>query len=115
GIPTDVHLSNGKSAERPFVSVILSPGETAVMDRGYQSHKDFDLLQAEGKHFVCRIKAGTTKTLIEQNDVDPNSALISGLQMELLEKMNLAKSRLQASKNFLNFNYPPPEAVGLTQ
>jgi hypothetical protein len=75
GIPTDVHLSNGKDAERPFVSVILSPGETGIMDRGYQSHKDFDLLQAEGKHFVCRIKAGTTKTLIEQNDVDPNSAI----------------------------------------
>jgi hypothetical protein len=47
GIPTDVHLSNGKGAERPFVSVILSPGETGIMDRGYQSHKDFDLLQAK--------------------------------------------------------------------
>ena len=73
GIPTDVHLSNGKGAERPFVSVILSPGETGVMDRGYQSHKDFDLLQAEGKHFVCRIKVSTTKTIIEQNIVNSNS------------------------------------------
>ena len=75
GIPTDVHLSNGKGSERPFVSVILSPGETGVMDRGYQSHKDFDLLQAEGKHFVCRIKVGTTKTIIEQNDVNANSSI----------------------------------------
>jgi hypothetical protein len=75
GIPTDVHLSNGKGAERPFVSVILSPGETGIMDRGYQSHKDFDLLQAEGKHFVCRIKVGTTKTIIEQNDVNSNSSI----------------------------------------
>ena len=45
------------------------------MDRGYQSHKDFDLLQAEGKHFVCRIKVGTTKTIIEQNDVNANSSI----------------------------------------
>lgn len=70
GIPIGVHLSNGKGAERPFVNVILSPGETGVMDRGYQSHKDFDLLQAEGKHFVCRIKVSTTKTVIEQNIVN---------------------------------------------
>ncbi|MBF0208751.1 MAG: IS4 family transposase, partial [Oligoflexia bacterium] len=72
-IPTGVHLSNGKGAERPFVNVILSPGETGIMDRGYQSHKDFDLLQAEGKHFVCRIKVSTTKTIIEQNIVNSNS------------------------------------------
>lgn len=72
GIPTGVHLSNGKGAERPFVNVILSPGETGVMDRGYQSHKNFDLLQAEGKHFVCRIKVSTTKTIIEQNIVNSN-------------------------------------------
>ncbi|SMD13063.1 Transposase DDE domain-containing protein, partial [Desulfocicer vacuolatum DSM 3385] len=31
------------------------------------SHKDFDLLQAEGKHFVCRIKIKTTRTIIKQN------------------------------------------------
>jgi len=43
------------------------------MDRGYQSHKVFDLLQSEGKHFVCRIKASTTKTIIEENPVNPNS------------------------------------------
>jgi hypothetical protein len=73
GIPTEFHLSNGKDAERPFMSIILSPGETGVMDRGYQSHKVFDLLQSEGKHFVCRIKASTTKTIIEENPVNPNS------------------------------------------
>ncbi len=34
---------------------MLSPEETAVTDRGYQSHNDFDQLQAAGKHFVSRI------------------------------------------------------------
>lgn len=73
GIPTNFHLSNGREAERPFVSIILSPGETGVMDRGYQSHKIFDLLQSEGKHFVCRIKASTAKTIIKENPVNPDS------------------------------------------
>jgi len=43
------------------------------MDRGYQSHRDFDLLQSESKHFVCRIKTRTTRTIIEQHDITPDS------------------------------------------
>lgn len=66
-IPMKVHLTHGNGAERPFVSSILSEGQTGIMDRGYQSHKDFDLLQDENKHFVCRIKIKTTRTVIKQN------------------------------------------------
>lgn len=73
GIPTKVFLTEGNGAERPFVSLILSPGQTGVMDRGYQCHKDFDLLQTEGKNFVCRIKASTMKTVIKENSVDSDS------------------------------------------
>ena len=61
-IPRKIFLSDGKGAERPFVSQILSPGQTGVMDRGYQCHKCFDHWQGEEKLFVCRIKAGTKKT-----------------------------------------------------
>ena len=43
------------------------------MDRGYQSHKDFDLLQKENKHFVCRIKAKTMRTTLKENAIDPDS------------------------------------------
>ena len=56
GIPRKIFLSDGKGAERFFVSMILSPGQTAVVDRGYQSHDLFDRWQEEKKHFVCRIK-----------------------------------------------------------
>lgn len=73
GIPTKVFLTDGNGAERPFVSRILSPGQTGVMDRGYQSHKDFDLLQAEGKSFVCRIKDSTARTCIKENPVESDS------------------------------------------
>jgi len=73
GIPKKIFLSNGKEAERPFVERILAPGETGVMDRGYQSHKLFDVWQSDGKHFICRIKASTEKTIVRMNDVQADS------------------------------------------
>ncbi|MFH2075304.1 MAG: IS4 family transposase [Pseudomonadota bacterium] len=73
GIPKKIFLSDGKEAERPFVERILAPGETGVMDRGYQSHKLFDAWQADGKHFICRIKASTEKTIVRMNDIQPDS------------------------------------------
>ncbi len=74
-IPTKVFLTDGKGAERPFVSQIISPGQTSVLDRGYQYHKNFDRWQAEGKHFVCRIKASTTKTVIENKEIKPGGII----------------------------------------
>ena len=73
GIPSKVYLTAGNGGERPFVSLILSKGQTGVMDRGYQSHKDFDLLQDENKHFVCRIKANTTRTILKENSINPDT------------------------------------------
>lgn len=35
----------------------------------FQCHACFDQWQKEHKHFVCRIKAGTAKTIVKQNDV----------------------------------------------
>ncbi len=73
GIPKKIFLTDGKGDERPFVSKILAPGETGVMDRYYQRHKSFDEWQTEGKHFICRIKESTTKTEIRKSDVQPGS------------------------------------------
>jgi len=56
GIPRKIFLSDGNGAERPFVSMILSPGQTGVMDRGYQAHDRFDQWQEEGKHFYVELK-----------------------------------------------------------
>jgi hypothetical protein len=42
GIPPKLFLSDGKGDERPFVEKIVDPGETGVMDRYYQCHKNFD-------------------------------------------------------------------------
>jgi hypothetical protein len=73
GIPRKIFLTDGKGAERPFVSMILSPGQTGVMDRGYQAHDLFDQWQEENKHFVCRIKARTKKICIEAKEINPDS------------------------------------------
>ena len=73
GIPRKIFLSDGKGAERPFVSMILSPEQTGVMDRGYQAHDRFDQWQEEGKHFVCRIKASTKKKRIQDHGISPDS------------------------------------------
>jgi IS4 transposase len=72
-IPRKVFLTEGNSGERPFVSQILDAGQTGVMDRGYQCHKAFDQWQQDGKHFVCRIKANTTKTCLEAYPIPEGS------------------------------------------
>jgi len=38
-------------------------------------HRNFDTLQEEQKHFVCRIKGNTHKTCLEQYDVAPDSII----------------------------------------
>jgi len=70
-IPSKLFFTEGKADERPFVSQILRPGQTGVMDRYYQCHKDFDLWQTEEKSFVCRIRENSTKTCIRFNAVKP--------------------------------------------
>ena len=72
-IPRKIYLTDGNGAERPFVSLILSEGQTGVMDRGYQSHKRFDQWQCDGTLYMCRIKAGTKKTIIKKNSVASDS------------------------------------------
>jgi len=76
GIPRKIYLTDGKANERPFVSRILEPGQTGVMDRGYQSHKSFDVLQQEGKNFVCRIKGNTHKAVLRTNEIKDEGMII---------------------------------------
>jgi hypothetical protein len=95
-IPRKIFLSDGKGAERPFVSQILSPGQTGVMDRGYQCHKCFDHWQGEEKLFVCRIKAGTKKTCIKAHKVDSDSIDFYGAIVLLgTTKINQTKKQLR--------------------
>ena len=86
GIPQKLFLTDGKGDERPFVHDILEPGQTGVMDRGYQHHQNFDNLQQESKHFVCRIKANTHKTCLEKYDTAPGSMVFYDAKVFLGKK-----------------------------
>jgi len=66
-IPTGLTLTSGKGDERKEVKHLISPGQTGVTDRYYQCHKEFDSWQAQGIHFVCRIREDTCKTVIKLN------------------------------------------------
>jgi len=72
-IPRKIFLTDGRDDERPFVSQILSAGQTGILDRYYHCHKNFDQWQQEGTHFVCRIRNKTKKTVIRANKVTPGS------------------------------------------
>ena len=74
-LPSQIFLTHGKADERPFAHKILAPGQTGVLDRYYQCHKNFDLWQTVGKHFVCRIKARTKKTVIRPLETKPDPFL----------------------------------------
>jgi len=82
-IPRKIFLTDGKGAERPFVSAILEPGQTGIMDRGYQCHRNFDTLQSEAKHFVCRIKANTKRTCLESYQILPGSIVFFDAKVQL--------------------------------
>jgi len=75
-IPSSIYLTAGKDPERQFVPMILTKGQTGVMDRGYQCHRSFDLLQKDDKFFVCRIKKSTTKTVLKENKIEPSSYIL---------------------------------------
>lgn len=66
GIPRQLCLTEGKAAERPFVTLFLEVGQTGVMDRGYQDHKRFDAWIEEGKHIVVRIRNNTQWIILEE-------------------------------------------------
>jgi hypothetical protein len=101
-IPSKIHFTNGKGAERPFVDPITSVGQTVVADRGYQEHALFDHLQAQGKHFVIRIRANTTKTVIKKNKVGLDSIVFFDAEVLLGTDQN--KNQSQKSVRLVGYN-----------
>lgn len=73
GIPQKVTLTDGKGNERTQAEYLVASGQTGVYDRGYQCYKNFDDWQTQNRHFVCRIKASSRKTVLRTNAVNPDS------------------------------------------
>jgi hypothetical protein len=93
GIPSQLHLTKGNGGERPFVSPILDSGQTGICDRGYQDHSLFDDLQAEGKHFLVRIKSKTVKTVVRQNDIQPGGIVFYDAEVLLGTDQNNTRTQ----------------------
>ncbi|MFT5699004.1 MAG: hypothetical protein ACI8ZB_001860 [Desulforhopalus sp.] len=91
GIPRKLFLTEGKGAERPFVGKIIEPGQTAVLDRGYQAHHLFDQWQQDQCHFVCRIKEATKQDILEQYQVLENSHVFFDAKV-LLGTLNVSQT-----------------------
>jgi hypothetical protein len=83
GIPRKLFLTEGKGAERPFVGRIIDPGQTAILDRGYQAHHLFDQWQSDGRHFICRIKSKTHKELLTELPISEGSIIFSDARVLL--------------------------------
>lgn len=83
GVPHKLFLTEGNGAERPFVSKIINPGQTGVLDRGYQAHHLFDKWQQDKCHFVCRIKESTKKTILEELALQEDSHVFFDAQVLL--------------------------------
>jgi len=95
-IPQKIYLSEGKAGERAFAMQILSRGQTGVMDRGYQCHKNFDLWQDQNIYFLCRIQDKTEKTIIREDPVTPNSMFFfDGLVLLGIRGKNLSEKPLR--------------------
>ena len=85
-IPRKVYLTEGKAAERPFVSYLLQMGQTGVLDRGYQDHSRFDQWIEEGKHFVARLKKNTQWNILHQLPFDKGGKVFFFAQVRLGDK-----------------------------
>lgn len=73
---------------------IILPGQISVAGRGYEDHALFDSLQAEGKSFVIRIKAKTTKTVVQGNEIQTDSIVFFDAEVLLGTAMKSMVSQL---------------------
>jgi len=83
GTPASLVLTDGNGAERPKVTSLVKPGQTAVLDRGYQDHERFDQWREEGLHFICRIKINTRMTVVEDLPLAADSRAFSDAKVIL--------------------------------
>jgi hypothetical protein len=72
-VPKKIFLTDANEIERKYVERMIGPGETAVLDRGYQCNADFDQWQLSDKKFICRIQVRSKKKVIQQNVISENS------------------------------------------
>jgi hypothetical protein len=92
GIPSRFFLTDGKADERPFVSKMIEPGQTGVLDRYYQKHEDFDNWQSDQINFVCRIKESTRIEVVYEYDI-PKGSIVTSDALVLLGSQGVNQTK----------------------
>jgi hypothetical protein len=85
-IPRKLHFTEGKGAERPFVSCIVESGQTGVVDRGYQDYTRFDEWIRDKKHFVARLRSNTQWEVLENLPFSKNGKIFFYAKVRLGDK-----------------------------
>jgi len=78
-------MTDGKGAERPFVSTFLDPGDTGVVDLGYVAYRRFDAWIKQDKHFVARLRKNAQREILEYLPIPPRSAIFFFAKIRLGE------------------------------
>lgn len=74
-IPGGFVLTDGKADEKDQVETLVCPGQTGILDRYYQCHKDFDRWHLQGGKYVCWIKENTTVYVVKETPVPLGSII----------------------------------------
>jgi len=85
GIPRRVEMTDGKGAERPFVSTLLEPDDTGVLDRGYVDYARFDAWIDEDKHFVARLRKNAQREILQSLPLPEGTSLFFFAKVRLGE------------------------------
>lgn len=76
-------MIEGNGAEKPFVSQLIDLGQTAVLDRGYQSHYLLDQWQDDVCYFFRRIKGKRKKVVLQDFPLSGNTHIFFDAQVLL--------------------------------
>lgn len=69
-MPVEALVTEGSFNEKTFLTNILKPGITYIMDRGYVSFKLFRKITALNASFICRVKENLRYVVVAQQTVN---------------------------------------------
>jgi IS4 transposase len=105
-IPTMISISQGKQADvRVLDELILEPGASYVMDRGYLDFQRLYHFVLAGAFFVTRTKAGVQLNRLESRPVDRST----GVRSDHIVWLALEKSAAHYPDRLRRISYRDPE------
>lgn len=99
-VPCFVHLTEGRVNERVvFDRLPLPPGAVIVMDKGFNSYKQYDQWTQQGVTFVTRLMENATMRVEREREVSQHQqslGVIGDQEVELAQHTNTRVTRVKA-------------------